>query len=240
MTTSPADTTRVWDLPVRVFHWALVACFAGAYLLGDTERWRHVHVMLGYTALGLIAFRLLWGFVGTRHARFRAFAYGPRAAVRYLRDEVAGRATRHLGHNPAGSWAVYGLLALGLATGITGYLGYNEIGGETFEEVHEVLANAWLALVVLHVLGVVFSSVAHRESLVRAMVTGRKRGLVEGVEPRPMRGVAAALALAVAGFWGWTLNTSSPLLLADAGTAAAEHEEREHSELAGGHEDDDD
>jgi cytochrome b len=175
--------TRVWDVPVRVFHWTLVACFAAAYALGDFDEWRNVHVMLGYTVLGLIVFRLLWGFVGTQHARFRSFAYGPGAALRHLRDEATGHAPRYLGHNPAGSWAVYGLLALGLATGLTGYLYHSEIGGETFEDLHEVLANAWLALVVLHVLGVIFSSVKQRENLVRAMVTGRKRLAAGSPEP---------------------------------------------------------
>jgi cytochrome b len=240
MMPSPDGSTRVWDVPVRVFHWALVACFAGAYLIADIDRWRNVHAMLGYTVLGLIAFRLIWGVVGTRHARFRSFAYCPRAAVLHLRDEVAGRARRYLGHNPAGSWAVYGLLTLGVATGVTGYLGYYEIGGEAFEEVHEVLANAWLVLVVLHVLGVVFSSVMQRENLVRAMVTGLKRGPADGAEPRSLRGVGLALAAAVAGFWAWTLGTTSPLIVADAGASRSEHVEHEHSELAGERLDDDD
>lgn len=240
MTTSTEQTIRVWDLPVRVFHWMLAGCFAGAYLLGDTERWRNVHVTLGYTVLALIAFRLLWGFVGTRHARFRSFAYCPRTAVRHLRDEVAGRAPRYLGHNPAGSWAVYGLLVLGVATGVTGYLGYNEVGGEAFEEVHEVLANAWLVLVALHVLGVVFSSVMQRENLVRAMITGRKRGPGDGVEPRSLRGLGVGLAAAVIGFWAWNLGTTPSPWLADAAAADSEHDDHEHSELAGRYEDDDD
>lgn len=230
--------TRVWDLPVRVFHWALVACFAGAYALGDTERWRNVHVTLGYTVLGLIAFRLLWGFVGTHHARFRSFAFSPLAAVRHLRDEVAGRAQRHLGHNPAGSWAVYGLLLLGIATGVTGYLTFNAVGGEAFEEVHEACANAWLALVVLHVLGVVFSSFMQRENLVRAMVTGRKRGGASGAEPRSWRGLGVTLAAAVVGFWTWSLTTQPPLGATSA-TGDVDHEDR-YSELADERDSDDD
>lgn len=232
-------TTRVWDLPVRVFHWALVASFAGAYALGDSDRWRNLHVMLGYTVLGLIAFRLLWGLIGTRYARFRSFAYCPRAAVRHLRDEVTGRAQRYLGHNPAGSWAVYGLLVLGLATGVTGYLGHAGAGGDSLEEVHEFVANAWLALVVLHVLGVVLGSLLQRENLVRAMVTGRKRGPGEGAEPRMLRGVGLALAAAVVGFWAWNLGTTSPLA-ADASASLAGHDAHEHSEVADRHEDDDD
>jgi Cytochrome b len=230
--------TRVWDLPVRVFHWTLVACFVGAYALGDTERWRNVHVMLGYTVLGLIAFRLLWGFFGTHHARFRSFAFSPVAAARHLRDEIAGTAQRHLGHNPAGSWAVYGLLLLGVATGVTGYLTFNGVGGEAFEEVHEVCANAWLALVVLHVLGVVFSSFMQRENLVRAMVTGRKRGAAAGVEPRPWRALGVTLAAAVVGFWAWSLTTDAPFGAA-AASGGIDHEDR-YSELADARDSDDD
>ena len=231
-----SSRVRVWDLPVRVFHWALAASFAGAYVLAESERWRNVHVMLGYTVLGLVAFRLAWGMVGTRYARFGSFAFSPLAAVRHLREEVTGRGRRYLGHNPAGSWAVWGLLVLGAATGITGYLTFNEVGGsEAFEEVHEVLANAWLALVVLHVLGVIFSSVMQRESLVRAMWTGYKSGLADGPEARPHRALGIALTAAVVGFWAWNLSTPTPLTLASADDA-----DEEYSELVEDHDSDDD
>ena len=232
-----SSRVRVWDLPVRVFHWALAASFAGAYVLAESERWRHVHVMLGYTVLGLVAFRLVWGVLGTRYARFGSFAYSPLAAIRHLRDEVAGRGRRYLGHNPAGSWAVWGLLLLGAASGITGYLTFNETGGsEAFEEVHEVLANAWLALVVLHVLGVIFSSVMQRESLVRAMWTGDKPGVPDGPETRPHRALGVVLAAAVVGFWAWSLSTPPPVALA----ATEEAADVEHSELFEDHDSDHD
>jgi cytochrome b len=238
MSTNPE--TRVWDLPVRVFHWTLAGCFVGAYALSDSERWRNVHALLGYTVLGLIGFRLLWGFIGTRHARFGSFAYGPLAALRYLRDELSGRAQRFIGHNPAGSWAVYGMLLLGVATGVTGYLTLNEIGGEGFEEVHEACANAWLLLVVAHVLGVVFSSVLQRENLARAMVTGRKRGAPEGTEPRSLRGLGLALAAAVVGFWGWNLTTAPSMPGTPGAPGVEDHDDEEHSTLAGESESDDD
>lgn len=198
---------KVWDLPVRVFHWTFAASFIGAYALADSERLRNVHVMLGYTVLGLLVFRLVWGFVGTPHARFRSFAFSPLAAARHLRDELAGRAGRYVGHNPAGSWAIYGLLLLGAATGITGCLTFNKVGGETFEEIHEVLANAWLLLVALHVIAVVVTSLAHRENLVRAMITGRKNGAADGAVPRSAALLGVTLAAAVLGFWTWNLAT---------------------------------
>ena len=231
------EEIRVWDVPLRVFHWALAACFVGAYVLSESEHWRQIHVMLGYTTLGLLAFRLMWGLIGTEHARFRSFAFSPREAVGHLRDELVGRARRYLGHNPAGSWAVYGLLVATLATGVSGWLTYNQFGGDAFEEVHEVCANAWLALVVVHVLGVVFSSVLQRENLARAMITGRKRGTeAEGPAPHPRRGFGLALAAAVLGFWAWSLTTATP----PPGSGADEHAGEGHSALATEHRYDDD
>lgn len=229
------DKVKVWDLPVRVFHWLLALSFAGAYALSESERLRNVHVTLGYTVLGLVVFRLAWGFVGTRYARFRSFAYSPLAAIRHLRDELAGRAQRYVGHNPAGSWAIYGLLLLGAATGVTGYLAFNEIGGEAFEEVHGVLANAWLLLVVVHVIAVLLSSVVHRENLVRSMITGDKPGTSDVATPRSARALGVTLAAAVLGFWAWSLSglgitTVSPAYADDA----------EHSAVASDDENDDD
>lgn len=166
---------RVWDLPTRFFHWALALSFGAAYVISESERLRQVHVVLGYTVLGLVAFRLIWGFVGTPYARFRSFLFRPAAALGYLRSLVRGRPQQHVGHNPAGSYAVYAILLLAAGTGLSGYCTYNEIGGDGLEELHEVLANAWLIVVCLHVLGVIVSSLVHRENLARSMVTGYKR-----------------------------------------------------------------
>ena len=235
MMNAPGQTTRVWDLPVRVFHWALVASFAGAYALGDTERWRNVHVALGYTVLGLIAFRVLWGFIGTRYARFRAFAYCPRSAARHLRDEVAGRARRYLGHNPAGSWVIYALVLLGLVTGIAGYALNADMGGHWLEEFHEAAANAMLALVVVHIAGVVVSSLLHRENLALAMLNGYKRGEPgEGI--RRTRWATAIVLVVGAGLVAGTVLQSPPA--GSTQDAAAERHERrndhrEHREHRG-------
>ena len=235
----------LWDLPTRVFHWALAGSFLGAYLLSEQDGLRNVHVMFGYTVLGLLAFRLLWGFVGSRHSRFSDFTYGLGAAVRYLRELAAGRATDYPGHNPAGSWAIYGLLLLAGATGITGWLNYNGVGGETFEEIHEVLANSWLVLVLVHVVGVIVGSLAHRRNLAVAMITGRRRELVTGgvsgdAEPVVSRSrwtLGATLAAAVLGFWTWALTTGGGSLLAGAEGVRGEHErgpQAQHETQAGG------
>jgi cytochrome b len=256
MNDSTATGSRlVWDLPTRVFHWALAGSFLGAYLLAEEDGSRNLHVMFGYTVAALLVFRLLWGFVGSTHARFRDFAYGPGAAIAYLGDLVRGRARDCEGHNPAGSWAIYGLLALAAATALTGWLNYNQVGGEAFEEIHEVLANAWLVMVVVHVAGVVVSSVAHRRNLVVAMITGRRGGgrvtgaVAAAGESKPARGssptgprwaLGSALAAAVLGFWGWAVTTGGGSLLAGAEGAAEQGEHAEHGAAARLHEDEDD
>ena len=171
-------TTRilVWDVPTRVFHWLLAGSFAGAFLTAESEMFRDVHVLLGYTMLGLIGFRLVWGLIGTRYARFSSFLFGPSKVTAYLKSLLTGSPQHYVGHNPAGSWAIYGLLLLGLLSGATGYAVYNQTGGEWLEELHEATANTMLALVVVHVAGVMISSLLHRENLVRAMIYGYKKG----------------------------------------------------------------
>ncbi len=175
--TRPPQAARVfvWDVPVRVFHWLLAAAFAGALLTAESERLRVTHVRLGYAIAGLVLFRIVWGFAGSRYARFSSFVTGPSAVWRYLRAVPTARPEHHVGHNPAGAAVILGLLSLALATGLTGWLGYEEIAGEWVTEAHELAAYAMLALVGVHVAGVVLASLRHRENLVAAMVTGWKR-----------------------------------------------------------------
>jgi len=260
-TRDTAAKRLIWDLPTRVFHWALAGSFLGAYLLAEQDELRSLHVMFGYTVAGLIAFRLLWGVIGSTHSRFRDFAYGPTAAIRYLRDLARGHARDYDGHNPAGSWAIYGLLAVAAATAMTGWLHYNEIGGEASEELHEVLANAWLVLVAVHVAGVIVGSLAHRRNLVATMITGRRAaehdvpagevsdrgGTDRGrTDARPRWALGSALTAAVLGFWTWSVTTGGDPLLAGAGKAGAEGDHGEHVEHGGGamqsgeHDDEDD
>ena len=170
-----APMVRVWDPLVRIFHWSLVAAFFGAWFLGEDGG--ALHQALGYTVLGPVAFRLVWGTVGSRHARFADFVPTPRRLAGYARDMLARREARHLGHNPAGAVMILALLTLLAATGATGWLQTTDAfwGSEWLDRVHALLAHATLVLVGLHVAGVIYSSLRHRENLVRAMVTGRKR-----------------------------------------------------------------
>ena len=197
-----ARRVLVWDAPVRVFHWLMVLSFAGAYLTAESERWRLAHVTLGYTLAGLVAFRILWGLVGTRHARFASFVRGPGAIARYLGSLLRGRPEHHSGHNPAGALAIVALVLLALAVSASGWATYQDIGGHWLEEAHEAAASLMLAVVGVHVAGVVVGSWLHRENLVRAMVTGRKAANPQDAIRSAWRSVAALMLVAVIGFWG--------------------------------------
>jgi cytochrome b len=173
-------TVKVWDPIVRLFHWCLVVSFAVAWLTADT--WDDIHEFAGYAAAALIGFRLVWGLVGPRYARFTQFVRSPRETLRYLGNMIRGRERRHLGHNPAGGMMVVGLIVVLAGTALTGWMYTTDAfwGVEWVEETHEFLANLMLILVTLHVAGVVFASFRHRENLARAMVIGRKRAPQSG------------------------------------------------------------
>lgn len=191
----------VWDLPTRTFHWALAASFLAALLTADSERLRDLHLLSGYTMVGLIAFRVVWAFVGTRYARFGAIVHGPAALRRYLASLLRGRPERFVGHNPPGALAIPALLGMCLATAAAGYALHRELGGEWLEEAHETLAFATLALFGVHVAGVLASSLLHRENLVRSMITGTKAGSPDEAIAGPRRFVALLLVAAIVAVW---------------------------------------
>ncbi len=172
---SPAQTIRVWDPFVRFFHWSLVATFTIAFV--SAEEWDTLHEWIGYAAAALVALRILWGFAGSRHARFSDFVRGPSAVLSYLSDVAAGREKRFLGHNPVGGAMILALLAGILALGVTGYwmTASGSNAAEALEEIHEAIANGMLVLIALHVAGVAYASLRHKENLVSAMFSGRKR-----------------------------------------------------------------
>jgi cytochrome b len=198
---NPGQPVLVWDAPVRVFHWLLVLCFAGAYVTAESEHWRLAHVTLGYTVGGLVAFRVVWGRLGTRYARFADFVRGPRAVAAYLASMGRRQPEHHTGHNPAGALAIVALLGLAAVTVGFGWATYDDLGGEWLARVHASAGNLMLAVVGVHVAGVLAGSWLHRENLVRAMFTGRKRGRPgEGIR-RAWGPLAALLLAAVLGYW---------------------------------------
>lgn len=173
----PDRTVRVWDPFVRVFHWSQAALIAVAWLTEDGPK--TLHQTAGYIIAGMLALRVVWGFVGPRHARFSDFVRGPSTVLGYMRAMVAGREPRYLGHNPAGGAMVVALLLTVAGTAMTGWLQTTDAfwGSSVMEEIHQTLASLILVLVAAHLAGVALASMRHDENLARSMVDGRKRPL---------------------------------------------------------------
>jgi cytochrome b len=167
---------KVWDLLVRLLHWSLVAAIATAWLSTMHLGFGSFHEPAGYVALGAVATRLLWGFVGARYARFAQFVRSPAAVLRYALLMRQHREPRYIGHNPLGGWMVLALLACVASVGLTGWLQTTDRywGSELLESIHHKLAWALLGLAALHVTGVITTSLRHRENLLAAMLGGRK------------------------------------------------------------------
>lgn len=166
---------RVWDPLVRLIHWglALTILLNGTFIDEESD----LHEWIGYTAVGLIGIRLIWGLIGTRHARLSSFPPNPVAAIRYLISLSKGDKTVHLSHNPLGALMVYNIWVTVLFLGATGYMMSTIwfFGVEWVEEVHEVAFNWLLASIMLHVGGVIFESWRTGVPMIRSMVDGRKR-----------------------------------------------------------------
>ncbi len=167
-------TIPVWDRFVRLFHWATASLVLIAFLTTDDARW--LHELAGYVVLALIAARVVWGVFGTRYALFVSFIAGPRAVLRYLVLLRAGRAPRHIGHNPAGGMMIVALLVLLAIVSGSGWLSETDayFGVPWVDHLHHISAHLLLGLVGVHIAGVIVSSWLHRENLVLAMITGRK------------------------------------------------------------------
>lgn len=184
------DDILVWSWPTRVFHWSLVGAVVIAWLTEDD--WLLLHNWAGYLIVALLGFRLVWGLIGPKHARFADFVFRPGRVFAYLRSVREGRAKRHLGHNPAGGAMVVALLITLTLTALTGmailaltkgqgpmadwgWLMTTDLPVASIEEFHELVANSVLILAFIHVGGVLMSSWLHRENLIQSMITGFKK-----------------------------------------------------------------
>lgn len=181
---------RVWDLPTRLFHWALVVLVAVNLYTGNVGGVAEMdwHMRSGYAILALLLFRIAWGFAGSTHSRFASFVRGPRAVLAYARGLVRGGLPPSVGHNPMGGWSVLALLFCLLLQGATGLFADDAIltrgpladtvsdpVGRLLTAIHTVNAKLLYALIGLHLAAILFHQLVKRENLVRAMVTGRAR-----------------------------------------------------------------
>ncbi len=185
----------VWDMPVRVFHWLLVISFAGAWLTSEGERQQMIHYAFGYSACALVLFRIVWGVVGTRYARFTQFIKGPTETTHHLKSLLTGRQQLAPGHNPAGAWAIISLMLFILLIGLTGYWSVKEVLGDFMGDAHETIASLTLGIVIIHVLAAIIMSFVQKENLIRSMVTGNKQGSAEQAIRYPLYLVGIALAI---------------------------------------------
>lgn len=199
---------QVWDLAIRGFHWSLVVFFTIAYLSG--EEIELLHAYAGYVVIGLLVFRLIWGLVGTRTARFTSFIYSPAETLRYARSFVSRNPIHYVGHNPIGAIMVFAMLISLTLTCWTGLKAYAEEGkgplahsdislvsvahadddrdhqdgeSEYWQEIHESVSNFTLFLVFMHITGVLLASVVHGENLVKSMITGKVEKVVLTDDP---------------------------------------------------------
>lgn len=166
---------RVWDILVRVTHWAVAAGITANLLF--TEEGSELHQYVGYTVVGLVVVRLLWGLVGTRYARFSDFFPTSSRIKRHLSDLSARRMDeQHLGHNPLAAIMMLLLWAVIIGLGVSGYLMEARIFGskDILEEIHEILANSLYSLVPLHIISAIVMSYWERQNLVKSMITGNK------------------------------------------------------------------
>jgi cytochrome b/mono/diheme cytochrome c family protein len=219
---APAASVPVWDAAVRVFHWSLVALVVTAWISGGSGE--RLHEIVGYAVAGLIAFRVLWGFIGTRYARFRDFVCGPRTVAGYLSGIARLKPSHHTGHNPAGAAMILVLLGVLVTIAVSGAMMQSSrfFGVEWVERVHSLAADSLLVIVPLHVLGALVSSWLHQENLVRAMFSGTKRApeghvtasLTDRLEFR-LKGAEGLFALSIlaacGAFYGWvsTMNQAA-------------------------------
>lgn len=202
----------VWDMPVRVFHWLLVICFAGAWLTSESERLQMIHYAFGYTACLLVLIRLVWGVIGTRYARFSQFLKSPKAVLGHFMAMLRGHPHHDVGHNPAGGLVMVALMLLILVIGLSGYLSVKEVLGNFAGEIHESVSSLALAVVILHVLAAIIMSLLEKQNLVRSMVNGKKQGMPEQAIRYPQYLVGAVVLLGSLYFFYLILSGALPAL----------------------------
>lgn len=193
----------VWDLPIRLFHGLLtvgfVACISIALFAGERSPWFPVHMLLGLVLGAAVVLRVIWGLVGSRYARIDELLFSPAALWKYLKGAISSTEPRYVGHNPGSSYAIIAMLFLVGVVVTTGLL--MSSGSEAAEEVHSVSAYLLLAMVFVHIIGVAWHTIRHRENIAFSMITGRKEGRpADAIHSR--HPLAAIVFVAVVGFLG--------------------------------------
>ncbi len=192
-------TARVYDLPTRIFHWLFAASFLTAFAIANTVDDDSVvfsyHMIAGLVMCFVILWRIIWGVIGSRYARFSDFSLKPDELIGYLKGVFSGNTRRWAGHNPASSWAAVLMMVLGVGLGVTGYLMASGRGGESLEDIHELLANAFIITVLAHIAGIIIHTLKYNAAIGKSMVTGEKQDLPAGTTPVASHTVTGVILL---------------------------------------------
>ena len=168
----------IWDIPTRIFHWLLVCGFLVAALLalgfGEHSPLFPYHALVGLILGGMVVLRVIWGFWGTKYARFSSFLFSPRAVFKYVTQVLQGLGAPHVGHNPGSAYAIFAMLIMIAGLSVSGIIMGQ--GGKAFEEVHEVLAYTVMGVIFVHILGVALHTIRHKENITASMFHGQKDG----------------------------------------------------------------
>lgn len=200
------NTMRIYDWPTRIFHWLFVgsflAAFAIAKTLDDESAAFPFHMLLGLTLSVAVVLRVIWGLLGSRYARFASFQLRPTELLSYFTNLVTRNGARYAGHNPASSWAALVMMALALGLGVSGYLMTSSSGNkETFEDLHELMANAFAVVAGMHVAGIILHTLMHRDAIGMSMIHGSKRTIAgQTAIQRSHWGLGLLLIALVGGF----------------------------------------
>ena len=230
---------RVYDLPTRLFHWLFAGFFVTAFAISnlvDDESARFpLHMLAGLAMVFVVVLRLAWSLVGTRHARLTDLALRPAQLFAYFKGMASGHGQRWIGHNPASSWAALAMVALALGLGTTGILMATGSGGDAVKEVHELMANAFLVIVLLHIAGVALHVLRHRDHLESSMVTGTKPALAGDQAPVPPARAAGLAFVVLTGLFAGYLaqHYDAQTRTLDLFGTTLQLGENEHEEAAG-------
>lgn len=193
-------TTRIYDLPTRILHWLFATSFLTALtianLVNDESTNFAYHMLAGLVMCFVVLCRIVWGIIGSKHARFSDFSLNPQALLLYIKGVITGNGRLWAGHNPASSWAATAMMLLALGLGLTGFLMANDSSTrESLEDIHEILADAFIVVVILHVSGLILHTIKHKDDLGKSMLTGNKIGLQASIASVPSHPIVAMIVL---------------------------------------------
>ncbi|MEQ1664124.1 MAG: cytochrome b/b6 domain-containing protein [Bdellovibrionales bacterium] len=204
------NKTQVYDLPTRLFHWFFAATFLGAFFIAktmdDDSALYPYHMMLGLIMVLVVLLRVYWGLFGSRYAKFSSFNLSPTSLISYFKDLFTSKTAKSLGHNAASSWSALAMMIFAIGLGVTGIMMAQDIQKDFFEDIHELLGNAFIIVVIAHVAGVVLHMIQHRDELGLSMIHGKKVSVAGGAGIEKSYAGTALVFLALVGAFVFYLN----------------------------------